>query len=148
MSESSDESSATEVTLRICQQCAAELIPGSFYDHRGNLCKKCHNLDMAERKKLKRDRRREEIRAAETFASGTNDTLYVLQNPRIPQEKKVGKSRDPYQRANELSKCQNFKLEILKIYPRQGHLEAIVHKKLSPRRVTEGDGTLTCNPLI
>ena len=95
---------------------------------------------MAERKKLKRDRRREETRAAETFASGTNDTLYVLQNPRIPHEKKVGKSRDPYQRANELSKCQNFKLEILKIYPGQGHLEAIVHKRLSPRKVTEGDG--------
>ena len=95
---------------------------------------------MAERKKLKRDRRREETRAAETFASGTNDTLYVLQNPRIPHEKKVGKSRDPYQRANELSKCQNFKLEILNIYPRQGHLEAIVHKKLSPRKVTEGTG--------
>jgi hypothetical protein len=55
-------------------------------------------------------------------------------------EIKVGKSHDPTQRAKELGKSQNFRMEILKTYHCQGHLEAIVHKRLKARQVTLGDG--------
>ncbi len=68
------------------------------------------------------------------------DDLYIMQNSRIPNELKVGRSHDPVQRARDLGKSQNFRMQILKTYPACGHLEATIHKRLKSRRVTEGEG--------
>ena len=54
--------------------------------------------------------------------------------------KKIGRSHDPEARAKQLSKCQNFRIQILKTYHGQGYLEATIHKRLKARKVTEGDG--------
>jgi hypothetical protein len=63
-----------------------------------------------------------------------------MQNSRIPDEKKVGKSHDPEQRAKDLGKSHNFAMQILKVYNGCGHLEATVHKRLKARKVAEGLG--------
>ena len=63
-----------------------------------------------------------------------------MANSRIPDEIKVGRSIDPPQRARDLHKSHNFRMQILKTYPCQGFLESTVHKRLSARRVTEGEG--------
>jgi hypothetical protein len=74
------------------------------------------------------------------FVPQKKDDLYIMSNPRIPDEKKVGRSQDPTQRAKELQRSQNFRMVIHKTYHGQGHLEATVHKRLKARKVTEGDG--------
>ena len=68
------------------------------------------------------------------------DDLYIMQNSRIPDEKKVGRSIDPPQRARDLGKSHNFRMVILKTYSGQGFLESTVHKRLHARKVTEGEG--------
>ena len=117
------------------------------------MCKECHKEEMRLRrrfdedtsesdecKKRKRDETRESFEVVETFLPEKKDDLYVMQNPRIPDEKKIGKSHDPEARAKELSRSQNFRLQVLKVYHNQGYLEATVHKRLKIRKVTEGDG--------
>jgi hypothetical protein len=76
----------------------------------------------------------------ETFSPDKKDDLYVMANSRIPDEKKVGRSHNPEQRARELGKSQNFRLQILKVYPGCGHLESTVHRRLRTRKVAEGEG--------
>jgi len=61
--------------------------------------------------------------------------LYVMENPRIPSELKVGRSRNPFKRARQLAMCHNFEMRLLAIYPRAGHLEKFVHCILAPHRV-------------
>jgi hypothetical protein len=76
----------------------------------------------------------------ETFLPDRPMHLYIMQNSRIPDEKKVGKSHDPEQRAKDLGKSHNFAMQILKVYNGCGHLEATVHKRLKARKVAEGLG--------
>ena len=63
-----------------------------------------------------------------------------MQNSRIPDEKKVGRSHDVDMRAKQLGQSQNFRMQILKVYSGQGYLESTVQKRLMARKVTEGDG--------
>ena len=63
-----------------------------------------------------------------------------MQNSRIPDEKKVGRSHDVSQRAKQLGKCQNFQMQVLKVYSGQGYLESTIHQRIKARKVTEGDG--------
>ncbi len=76
----------------------------------------------------------------EVFVPQKKDHLYIFQNSRIPDEKKLGRSHDPEARAKQLSQCQNFRIQILKTYHGQGYLESTIHKRLKPRKVTEGEG--------
>ena len=126
---------------RTCAKCSTELVPGSFYDGRKNMCKECHKDEMRLRKRAIEDPDDgPDFEVVETFIPQKKDHLYVMQNSRISDEKKVGRSHDPEQRAKELGKSQNFKMQILKVFHCQGHLEATVHKRLKARKVTEGDG--------
>ena len=63
-----------------------------------------------------------------------------MQNSRILDEKKVGRSQDVDIRAKQLGQSQNFRMQILKVYSGQGYLESTIHKRLKARKVTEGDG--------
>ena len=135
----------------VCRVCSEPLTEETVYFGQGYICKKCYLHVNGERKKRKREADAEAEAEAEqppeppfeiveTFTPQKKDDLYVMQNSRIPDEKKVGKSIDPEQRAKELGKSHNFKMQILKVYHGQGHLEATVHKRLKARNVTEGDG--------
>ena len=65
-----------------------------------------------------------------------DDTLYLLHNPRIPGEVKVGRARDVEARLKDLSSCQNFSLQLLWAWSGQGYLEKEVHHQLASRRLT------------
>ena len=157
-----------ETTARHCNRCPAVLTADNFYDSRKNICKACFREDIAERRKRKREEpdsadSEEPFEITETFMPSpevtTNDLttkisqleaetplppkkddLYVMQNSRIPDEKKVGRSQDVSIRAKQLGQSQNFRMQILKVYSGQGYLESTIHKRLKARKVTEGDG--------
>jgi hypothetical protein len=66
------------------------------------------------------------------------DALYIMTNPRLPGEIKIGRSRDPEERAKQLCAGNNYRMTVLRIYPGKGFLERTIHKKLKRRRVEEG----------
>ena len=129
-----------------CRVCSDPLNAENIYPGQGYICRPCYIASTSEsRKKRKREAAETEqeeppFEVTETFVPERKDHLYIMQNSRIPDEKKVGKSHDPNQRAKELGKSQNFRMQILKVYHCQGHLEATVHRRLKARKVTEGDG--------
>ena len=61
--------------------------------------------------------------------------LYVMENPRIPSELKVGRSRNPYMRARSMSRSHNFEMRVVAVFPEAGHLETLVHRRLAADRV-------------
>ena len=129
-----------------CRVCSEPLNAESIYPGQGYICRPCYILSTSEcRKKRKKEAETEcdepPYEVAETFIPERKDHLYLMRNSRFGDgEIKVGKSHDPTQRAKELGKSQNFRMEILKTYHCQGHLAAIVHKRLKARQVTLGDG--------
>jgi len=131
---------------RVCRVCEEPLTAETIYTGQGNVCRTCFISSTAEsRKKRKREAETERdeppYELTETFIPERKDHLYLMRNSRFGDgEIKVGKSHDPNQRAKELGKSQNFRMEILKTYHCQGHVEAIVHKRLKARQVSLGDG--------
>ena len=143
-----------------CRVCLEALLPETVCLGQGYICKECYRAShkrpgrpLGSRDRVKRrlcqktkveepvsEMEEPQYEVTETFVPKKKDDLYVMQNSRIPDEKKVGRSHDPEQRARELGRSQNFRLQILKIYPGCGHLEATVHRRLKARKVTEGQG--------
>jgi hypothetical protein len=68
------------------------------------------------------------------------DSLYIIENPRLPGEIKIGRSHDPDARARQLSAGQNFRLVVKRSYGEKGFLEKTLHHKLKHRRVEQGAG--------
>ena len=68
------------------------------------------------------------------------DSLYIMENPRIPGEVKIGRSQNPEERAKQLSAGNNFRLVVRHSYGEKGFLEKTLHQKLKRRRVEEGAG--------
>jgi hypothetical protein len=68
------------------------------------------------------------------------DSLYIMENPRIPGEVKIGRSQNPEERAKQLSAGNNFRLVVRRSYGEKGFLEKTLHQKLKRRRVEEGAG--------
>lgn len=68
------------------------------------------------------------------------DSLYIMENPRIPGEVKIGRSQNPEERAKQLSAGNNFRLVVRRSYGEKGFLEKTLHHKLKCRRVEEGAG--------
>ena len=152
------QSSMDETTVRHCNRCPAVLTADNFYDSRKTICKACFREDIAERRKRKREEpdsadSEEPFEITETLLPKSElpleaeaplppkkDDLYVMQNSRIPDEKKVGRSQDVSIRAKQLGQSQNFRMQILKVYSGQGYLESTIHTRLKARKVTEGDG--------
>ena len=102
----------------------------SFYPGRHH-CKECV-LDLAA-KRRKRDRD-----VSDEPESSWGGSLYVLSNPRIYGEVKVGRAACPAVRAHKLSGGQNFTLEVNHTYANRGYLETAVHRRLAPYIVEEG----------
>jgi len=68
------------------------------------------------------------------------DSLYLIHNPRIPGEVKIGRARNVERRLNVLSACQNFSLVLIQDWPEWGCLERDVHQQLAGRRLTGHPG--------
>jgi hypothetical protein len=68
------------------------------------------------------------------------DSLYIMENPRIPGEVKIGRSQNPEERAKHLSAGNNFRLNVKHTYEEKGFLEKTLHHRLKRRRVEEGAG--------
>lgn len=70
----------------------------------------------------------------------TSDALYIMENPRLPGEIKIGRSHNPEERAKQLSAGQNFRIVVKRSYGEKGFLEKTLHHKLQRRRVEHGPG--------
>ena len=70
----------------------------------------------------------------------TPDSLYIMENPRIPGEVKIGRSKNPEERARQLSNGHPFTVVVRRSYERKGFLEKTLHQRLKRRRVEEGPG--------
>lgn len=68
------------------------------------------------------------------------DSLYIMENPRLPGEIKIGRSHNPEERAKQLSAGQNFRIVVKRSYGEKGFLEKTLHHKLKHRRVEQGAG--------
>ena len=132
----------TQPESKKCRICAESLAEGNFYESNVNQCKRCFVQQVAEcRKRRKQKNIQEEDADLGIVESLEPDSMYIMQNSRIPDEYKVGRSHNPQARAKDLSTCQNFWIQILQVYPGKGHLESTVHQRLKSRRVTACAGT-------
>ena len=68
----------------------------------------------------------------------TADILYIMQNSRIPDEYKIGRTSNVEQRRLQLGMCMNFEMVVLATFPLWGHMETDIKRMLEPRRVKMG----------
>ena len=66
--------------------------------------------------------------------------LYIATRSDAPDVLKIGRSNDPSRRCSDLSTSQCFKVTPLAVFPKHGHCERVVHKKLAERRILGGRG--------
>ena len=117
-----------------CHKCDAEKQFSDFYPGR-HYCKTCVLEVSAQRRQRYR-----EATCSMKPQSMWGDCLYVLTNPRIPGEVKVGRAQDPEGRAHALSQGQNFTLRVECTYEHKGYLEAAAHRRFAPWKVGTGPG--------
>jgi hypothetical protein len=72
--------------------------------------------------------------------STLGDSLYVMRTSFCAEYVKIGRSRDVTARAAALESGQNFRVEVLVVFPGKGHLEGSVHAHLDGRRSHLGAG--------
>ena len=136
---------AMEELTKICTQCHESLPFEAFYacskmkDGRQTACKKCfQSLYTSEKKRSRTDVEVHE--QAEIPQLEFPDSLYIMENPRIPGEVKIERSQNPEERAKQLSAGNNFRLIVRHSYGEKGFLEKTLHQKLKSRRVEEVAG--------
>jgi hypothetical protein len=117
-----------------CQKCNAEKRFSDFYPGR-HYCKTCV-LEVGERRRQRYRDASDSMKSESTWG----DCLYVLTNPRIPGEVKVGRANEPETRAQTLSQGQNFTLRVEYTYAHKGYLETAAHRRFSPWKVGHGPG--------
>jgi hypothetical protein len=72
--------------------------------------------------------------------TSTDDALYVMTISKLPGIVKIGRSKNPKNRAYELAACQPFYVNVDREYQEVGFMEQSIHKKLAPYRVEDGNG--------
>ena len=121
------------MSTKTCLKCSEEKRLTDFYPGKHH-CKPCV-LEVAARR---RQRDRDAAESVSESDSTWGESLYVLSNPRIPGELKVGRAACPTGRAQALSHGQNFTLDVRHTYAHRGYLETAVHRRLAPWQVSEG----------
>ena len=111
---------------------------------RQHYCKTCQNKRNRE-SQLRRGAKSEESGRSEdseesTEVVPTGYDLYVMTNPRILGEYKVGRSKGVESRRENLQNGQNFKMVVVATFPGAGYAEGSVHDRLVHSRVSEGPG--------
>ena len=117
-----------------CRKCRKETRLSDFYPGRRQ-CKPCVLEKDRERRQRDRDAASQTSDASE---STWGESLYVLTNPRLPGEVKVGRAAYPLGRAQQMSSGHNFTLDVTHTYAHQGILETTVHRRLAPYQVPCG----------
>ena len=112
-------------------------------DGKQTYCKTCHS-EMKRAGRLRRAAGGEES-SNEGSEESTDvrldrSNLYVMTNPRIPGEYKVGRSKCVEQRREGLQNSQNFTIKVVATFPGNGYAEGLVHDRLAHSRVHEGAG--------
>ena len=118
---------------KTCLKCSEERRLTDFYPGRHH-CKLCV-LEVAARR---RQRDRDAVESVSESDSTWGESLYVLSNPRIEGEVKVGRAACPTGRAQALSSGHNFTLDVHHTYAHRGYLETTVHRRLAPWQVATG----------
>ena len=72
--------------------------------------------------------------------STLGESLYVMRTSFDAEHVKIGRSRDVAARRAALEAGQNFRVEVLVVFPGKGHLEGSVHAHLDGRRSRLGAG--------
>ena len=141
-----DPPSQQSLTTKVCTWCHESVPFEDFYNHHGtrdgkqSWCKAC----MLKNHKLRSAAPSVACSAAGSASEFTvtqelvPDALYIMENPRIPGELKIGRSRDPEERAKQLCAGNNYRMVVKRTYGEKGFLEKTIHKKLKRRRVEEG----------
>lgn len=91
-------------------------------------------------------------RGPRRFQSRSKDHLYVMQYSFDPTTVKIGRSFDVEARRRGMEAGHNFRLMVIRVYRRCGHLERKLHQKLKRRRSLLGAGkewfTLSANEAV
>ena len=132
---------------KVCTSCHESVPIEDFWPHHASKdgkqswCKTCMRAHAA------RPRRTQQICSEAAACSSDEftvtqellpDALYIMVNPRIPGEIKIGRSRNPEERAKQLCAGNNYRMVVKRTYGEKGFLEKTIHKKLKRRRVEEG----------
>ena len=131
-----------ELVLKRCSVCQEGCPVIEFYkcpttkDGYHSYCKSCFKIQTTKTKKRQRDNEFDE----EDVLCDTADSLYIMENPRIPGEIKIGRSYSPEERAKQLASGHNFRLIVKYSYGGKGFLEKTLHHKLKHLRVEEVAG--------
>ena len=128
-----------------CKICNQSLCPDAFYATYRTVCKKCVSKKV-QQNELEKKRAWPEMENSDEsveFAATEEyfpDSLYIMENPRIPGEIKIGRSHNPEERAKQLSAGNNFRIVVRRSYGEKGFLEKTLHQRLKCRRVQECAG--------
>jgi hypothetical protein len=145
-----DESAALETepleTSKECSICHECLPIDNFWkcknskDGRNSYCVPCFKKKYKNKKRphAEDDETDDEFVISQELAP---DSLYTMENNRIPGEVKIGRSQNPEERARQLSAGNNFRIAVKQVYVGKGYLEKTVHQRLKARRVEEVAGT-------
>ena len=95
-----------------------------------------HTVDGLQERCKQCDREPEEARKDEKGP----DNLYIMRYTWPGSPLKVGHAQDVEARARQLESGHCFRLQVLAVFPGQGHLEREVHERLSVYRVETGRG--------
>ncbi len=96
-------------------------------------CRSCESLYYKNWSKLRENGGKE-------MDPRSDDSLYVMSNSKLQGIVKIGRSKNPKNRAYEMASSQPFFVNVDREYPEVGFLESTIHKKLAPYRVEDGAG--------
>ena len=147
--------------LKMCPRCPEgqrHKPMSEFYNNKASpdgkqgFCKECYREYKKDwqlkRKREDGDDNCSDDEPEEPATSETADDLYVMQNSRISDEVKIGRSINPETRRRSLQASQNYRMDILAVFPGVGHLEPLVHGMLAYCRVLDVPGRewFKCSP--
>ena len=129
----------TEILLpgtKVCVKCHVEKPMTEYrstrYGYR-NECKSCNSIYYKNWWKARESGDKE-------MDTSTDDALYVMSISKLTGIVKIGRSKNPKNRAYEMAASQPFFVNVDREYPEVGFLESSIHKKLAPYRVEDGAG--------
>ena len=141
-----------EAPSKVCSACHETLPLDDFHNHacrkdgKQSRCKACTRAYWVAYDRTKSSQTHswpEEPSVVDEFAVTQElvpDALYIMENPRIPGEIKIGRSRNPEERAKQLCAGNNYRMVVRRTWGEKGFLEKTIHHKLKRRRVEEGAG--------
>ena len=121
---------------KVCTQCQAEKPLTEFNSNgRGKVRPDCRTCQSAYWFRWKEGKDKDLL-----MDTSTDDALYVMSISKLPGIHKIGRSKNPRERAFQLMQSQPFFVNVDHQYDKYGFLEPVIHRKLLPYRVEDGSG--------